>query len=64
MQSNMLASLQSSIEATFKASVAKMTNQMSNQIMKMNASGLSSPANSAIVPNAVEQISSASATQK
>eukprot|EP00957_Ditylum_brightwellii_P084171 6399343-Ditylum_brightwellii.AAC.1 len=60
MQSNILASLQSSIEATFKASMAQMTNQMSNQIMQMNASGLSSPANSAIGPNAVEQSSSTS----
>ena len=63
MQSNMLASLQPSIEATFKASMAQMTNQMSNQIMQMNASGLSSPTNSAFGPSTVEQSSSVSATQ-
>eukprot|EP00957_Ditylum_brightwellii_P118451 9034301-Ditylum_brightwellii.AAC.1 len=62
MQSNMLISLQSSIEATFKALMAQVTNQMSNQIVQMNASGLSSLANSAIGPNAVEQSSSAGAT--
>eukprot|EP00957_Ditylum_brightwellii_P140427 10699495-Ditylum_brightwellii.AAC.1 len=44
--------------------MAQMTNQMSNQIIQMNASGLSSPANSAIGPNVVEQSSSPSATQK
>eukprot|EP00957_Ditylum_brightwellii_P149642 11394756-Ditylum_brightwellii.AAC.1 len=64
MQSDALASLQSSIEATFKVLMAQMTNQMPNQIMQMNASGLSSPANTVIGPNAVEQCSSASATQK
>eukprot|EP00957_Ditylum_brightwellii_P058184 4412268-Ditylum_brightwellii.AAC.1 len=64
MQSDMLTSLQLSIEATFKTSMAQMTTQMSNQIMQMNASGLSSPANSAFGPNAVEQSSSVSATQK
>eukprot|EP00957_Ditylum_brightwellii_P037348 2826845-Ditylum_brightwellii.AAC.1 len=60
----MIASLQSSIEATFKALMAQMTNQMSNQAMQMNASGLSIPATSAIGLNAVEQSSSAGATQK
>eukprot|EP00957_Ditylum_brightwellii_P078610 5976396-Ditylum_brightwellii.AAC.1 len=64
MQSDMLASLQSSIEANFKALMVQMTNQMSNRIMQMNTSELSSPANSAISPNAVEQSSSASVTQK
>eukprot|EP00957_Ditylum_brightwellii_P175270 13343370-Ditylum_brightwellii.AAC.1 len=64
MQSDMLTSLQSSIEVTFKASMAQMTNQMLHQIMQMNASGLSSITNSAIGPNAVEQSSSVSATQK
>eukprot|EP00957_Ditylum_brightwellii_P020451 1541740-Ditylum_brightwellii.AAC.1 len=64
MQSNMLTSLQSSIEATFKTLMAQMINQMSNQIMQMSASGLSSPANSAFGPNTIEQSSSLSATQK
>eukprot|EP00957_Ditylum_brightwellii_P067650 5134824-Ditylum_brightwellii.AAC.1 len=64
MQGNMLTSLQSSIEAIFKTSMAQMTAQMSTQLMQMNASGLSSPAKSAFGPNAVEQSSSVSATQK
>eukprot|EP00957_Ditylum_brightwellii_P136618 10418719-Ditylum_brightwellii.AAC.1 len=64
MQSNRLTSLQYSIDATFKILMAQMTKQLSNQIMQMNASGLSSPANSAFGPNAVEQSSSVSTTQK
>eukprot|EP00957_Ditylum_brightwellii_P145297 11066324-Ditylum_brightwellii.AAC.1 len=64
MQSNMLTGLQLPIEATLKISMAQMTTQMSTQLMHMNALGLSSPANFAIGPNAVEQSSSVSATQK
>eukprot|EP00957_Ditylum_brightwellii_P179966 13708650-Ditylum_brightwellii.AAC.1 len=64
MQSNMLINLQLSIEATFKTSMAQITTQMSTQLMQMNALGLSSPANSAIDPNAVEQSSSVSAINK
>eukprot|EP00957_Ditylum_brightwellii_P178988 13634228-Ditylum_brightwellii.AAC.1 len=64
MQSDMLISLQASIKATLKISMEHMTTQMTTQLMHMNASGLSSPANTAIGPNAVEQSSSVSATQK
>jgi hypothetical protein len=64
MQSDMLISLQASIEATLKLAMEQMTTQMSTQIVQMNASGLSSPANTAIGPNTVEQSSSVSATQK
>ena len=60
----MLISLQASIEATLKISMEQMTTQMSTQLIHMNASGLSSPANTAIGPNAVEQSSNASTTQK
>eukprot|EP00957_Ditylum_brightwellii_P104553 7966520-Ditylum_brightwellii.AAC.1 len=64
MQSNMLTSLRALIEETLKLSMEQMTTQLSTQIMQMNASGLSSPAITAIGPNAVEQSSSVSATQK
>eukprot|EP00957_Ditylum_brightwellii_P121054 9233498-Ditylum_brightwellii.AAC.1 len=64
MKSNMLISLQASIEATLKLTMEQMTTQMSTQNMHMNASGLSSAANTTIGPNAVEQSSGASATQK
>eukprot|EP00957_Ditylum_brightwellii_P193334 14720396-Ditylum_brightwellii.AAC.1 len=64
MQSDMLISLQASIETTLKLSMEQMTTQMSTQIMRMNASGLSSPVNTAIGPNVVEQSSSVSTTQK
>eukprot|EP00957_Ditylum_brightwellii_P155294 11821899-Ditylum_brightwellii.AAC.1 len=64
MQSDMLISLRASIEAALKQSMEQMTSQMSTQIMHMNASGLSSLANTAIGPNTVEQIYSISATQK
>eukprot|EP00957_Ditylum_brightwellii_P187514 14280293-Ditylum_brightwellii.AAC.1 len=64
MQSDMLTSLQVSIEETLKLSMEQMTTQMSTQVMQINASGLSSPANTAIGPNVVEQSSSVSATQK
>eukprot|EP00957_Ditylum_brightwellii_P080342 6110750-Ditylum_brightwellii.AAC.1 len=64
MQSDMLTSLQSSIKATFKTSMAQMTTQMASQLMQMNASELSSPANSVIGPNAIEQSFSVSTTQK
>ena len=63
MQSNMLTSLQASIETTLKMSMEQMTTQMSTQFMHMNASGLSSPANTVIGPNTVEKSSSVSATQ-
>eukprot|EP00957_Ditylum_brightwellii_P131931 10060177-Ditylum_brightwellii.AAC.1 len=64
MQIDMLTSLQLSIKTTLKISMAQMTTQMSTQLMHMNASGLSSPADAAIGPNTVEQNSSISATQK
>ena len=64
MQSDMLTNLRASIEETLKLSMEHMTTQMSTQIMQMSASGVSSPANTALGPNAVEQSSSISATQK
>eukprot|EP00957_Ditylum_brightwellii_P172815 13155958-Ditylum_brightwellii.AAC.1 len=64
MQSDMLISLQAAIEAILKISMEQMTTQMSTQLMHINASGLSSPANTATGPSAVEQTSSTSSTQK
>eukprot|EP00957_Ditylum_brightwellii_P146438 11149991-Ditylum_brightwellii.AAC.1 len=64
MQSDMSTSLQLSVEANFKTSMAQMTTQISTQLMQMNASGLSSPANSAIGPNAIKENFSVSAIHK
>eukprot|EP00957_Ditylum_brightwellii_P057804 4383177-Ditylum_brightwellii.AAC.1 len=64
MQSDMLISLQASIEATLNISMEQMTTQMSIQLMHINPSRLSISANTAIDSNAIEQSSSVSATQK
>eukprot|EP00957_Ditylum_brightwellii_P050026 3792302-Ditylum_brightwellii.AAC.1 len=64
MQADMLAGLQASMEASFTTMMAQMTTQMSTQFMQMQASGLSSPANSALGSTTVEQSSSIGAATK